>query len=622
MKKAIISTVFLLCISIQYAQIINPVTDSIPMRDGKMLAADIYIPTSISTGPVILIQTPYNRLFYRYSLPLGIGTNINNCNYIFVIADWRGFYGSAAAMTANPNRGQDGYDIVEWIATQTWSNGKIGTWGPSALGKIQYQTAKENPPHLTCIAPLVAAPQFDYLEYYPGGVYRTEYIQQLDQLGFGLSTLISANPIFNNTWTYIQNQNNYPTSIKVPTLMIAGWYDHNIDLMLQFFEGIQNQSPLNVKSQHKILIGPWAHGGFGQTHVGSCQQGDLIYNEACQWSDSIAMCFFDAYLREIDNNWYTEPTIRYFQMGENNWKSLPTWNINNEPKTKLYLHSDFRLSIVNTSISAEYLDYFYDPRNPSPTIGGPTLQNNLLQGPYDQLQEVETRNDVLVFSTPILTENLIIKGNSKVVLNISSDRMDTDFTIRLTDVYPDGRSMIFADGIKRMRFRNGYRAIDTASMIPGNIYTVEIELPNTAITLKSGHQLRLIVSSSNYPRFDRNLNNGAIMYSPGDTLIAHNKIFLNSAHPSYIELFAENIPSEINDNKKSTIHLYPNPSDGLITFETNQNSEKINIFNLQGQLIKTLVKKDKKEQFNLTDLPNGYYFISYNNTAIPFVIIK
>ncbi len=161
--------------------------DSIMARDGQKLAADVYVPDTSGgqTYPTILIQTPYNRQFYRINLPLGFGTQTQNMPFAFVTLDWRCFYGSLGACTVGLDRGKDGYDVVEWIATQAWSNGKIGTWGPSALGRIQYLTAKEKPPHLTCAVPLVAGPQYNYQEYYPGGVLREEYVETLDALALG-----------------------------------------------------------------------------------------------------------------------------------------------------------------------------------------------------------------------------------------------------------------------------------------------------------------------------------------------------------------------------------------------------------------------------------------------------
>ena len=205
--------------------VLVPNVDSIKMADGKSLAADVYIPNGMTQGPVILIQTPYNRQAYRFGgLPLGIGMNLQNSAYIIVITDWRGFYGSAkSAYLGSPDRTSDAYATVEWIAAQTWSNGKVGTWGPSALGKIQFQTAKRQPPHLTCICPLVAAPQFNYSEYYPNGCLRTEYVEQLDQLGFGLSNFLLSHPYKDNLWNYTEAVNTYPDSIQVPCLIIGGW---------------------------------------------------------------------------------------------------------------------------------------------------------------------------------------------------------------------------------------------------------------------------------------------------------------------------------------------------------------------------------------------------------------
>lgn len=593
---------------------LNPVVDSIPMRDGKKLAADIYIPTSLAQGgPVILIQTPYNRLYYRYSLPLGVGLNLSSSNYIFVIVDWRGFYGSASAMVANADRGKDGYDVVEWIALQTWANGKIGTWGPSALGKIQFQTAKENPPHLTCIAPLVAAPQFDYSEYYPGGVYRTEYVQQLDNLGYGLSTFILGNPFFSNTWTYVQNQNNYPSSIKVPAFMIGGWYDHNVELMLSFYTAIQTSSDISVRNKHKLMMGPWAHGGFGQANVGTCQQGELTFNEACHWSDSLVNRYFDSYLRNVDNNWSSEPVVRYFQIGENIWRESQQWPISGLQNVKLYFTENMTLQTSTSGSNNAFSIITYDPRNPSPTIGGPTLRNDLVQGPYDQAPLVESRNDVLVFSTPVLSQNVRLVGSSKIHLFVSSNRPDTDFAIRLTDVYPDGKSMFVADGIKRMRFRYGYRTSDTASMVSGTVYEVEIDLPNTATTFLSGHRIRVDITSSNYPRFDRNLNNGGTMYATGDTLVAENKVFHNASQASYIEMKLESYPTQIADfQSEKSLKIYPVPANNILEISSTDKIGKLDIFNLVGELVFSEIFTNQEIQIDISTFKPGYYFVKTN----------
>lgn len=261
MRPVLVYILLFFCLtSSAFSQLLNPQVDSIPMRDNKKLAADVYLPNGGTAQlPTILIQTPYNRLYYRFGLPLGIGIQIDQCNYNIVILDWRGSFGSSQAYVPQPNRGYDGYDAVEWIATQPWSDGNVGTWGPSALGKVQYLTAKEDPPHLKCIVPVVAAPYYNYSEYYPGGVLRTEYVEQLDQLGFGLGLLVYPHPFYDIVWQYTESTSNYPQSIKVPCFMVGGWYDHNINEMVDFFASIRSSSPLAVRDKHKLLIGPWAH---------------------------------------------------------------------------------------------------------------------------------------------------------------------------------------------------------------------------------------------------------------------------------------------------------------------------------------------------------------------------
>src|SRR6185436_13980451 len=356
---------------------LTPLIDSIPMGDGKKLAADIYIPAAVSQGPAILIQTPYNRQFFHFGLPLQIGLNINTSNYIFVIVDWRGFYGSAAAgYLGSPSLGQDGYDCVEWIAQQAWNNGLVGAWGPSALGRVQFQTAKENPPHLTCICPLVAGPQYDYTEYFPHGALRTEYVQQLDALGYGLSPILMMHTVHDLTWTFAEATNFYPDSIMVPCFMIGGWYDHTVEFMIPFFNAIRTQSPANVQNEHRLLMGPWVHGGSGIAQVGSAVQGELTYNNAAHWNDSLALMFFDYHLRNISNGWNATSFVRYYQMGDDVWQNSSTWPPAGSAPVNFYLHQNGTLDNSVPSNVAGSNTLNYNPNDPSPTIGGPTLRTD------------------------------------------------------------------------------------------------------------------------------------------------------------------------------------------------------------------------------------------------------
>jgi predicted acyl esterase len=616
----ILYSIFLLT-SLQSSAILNPIVDSIPMSDGRKLAADVYIPSGITNGPVILIQLPYNRLNYRFGLPLNVGLNINSSNYIFVIVDWRGFYGSKkAAYVGAPALGDDGYSTVQWIAQQTWSNGKVGTWGPSALGRVQFQTAQKNPPNLTCICPLVAGPQYDYTEYFPNGCLRTEYVEQLDGLGFGMSAGIMPHPIHDATWTFVENANYYPTAIKVPALMIGGWYDHTIQFMLPFFNAIQTQSPVNVRNQHRLLMGPWVHGGHGAAQVGSGVQGQLTYNNAAGWEDSLALLFFDYHLRSVANGWDTSPVVNYYQMGENTWKTSATWPPAGPSNTDFYFHNNGTLDNSVPTNSTNKLSFNYDPTDPSPTVGGPTLRTDQLQGPYDQKDSVEKRNDILIFSSNMLTQNVVLKGSATVHLKVSSDRKDTDFDLRLTDVYPDGRSMLVNDGVMRMRFRNGNTSADTAAMVPGTIYDCNIALPNTSITFLAGHKIRIDVTSSNYPRFNRNMNSGGKLY-PGNSmdtlvnpLIATNTVYTNSLHASYVTFPLVNFTTGINveDNNAAGLNLYPNPAnDKLFVNMLNNENKKVDlsIYNTLGQQVLAQDFSNASTSVDVSQLKAGIYFV-------------
>lgn len=620
---SLLSFVFFLPVSRKeasvFAQVLTPVIDSIPMRDGKKLATDIFIPSGCTQCPVILIQTPYNRIWYRLGLPLGVKLNLNASNYIFVIADWRGFYGSnASAYAGSPTRGQDGHDAVQWIAQQPWSNGKVGTWGPSALGIVQFQTARENPANLVCIVPQVASPfTTSYLSYFPGGVYRTEYVEQLDALGYGLSATLLANPVKNVLWNYIENQNQYADSILVPAFMIGGWYDHTISEMLPWFNDIRTQSPVSVRDKHRLLMGPWVHGGKGAAYVGSSVQGELSYPNAAGWSDSLAMLFLDHHMRNISNGWNSTPYVTYYQMGDNTWQNSPVWPPTGLSNYKLYFHSDLTIDIGVPNSVLTSLSFLYNPNDPSPTRGGPTLRQDMVQGPYDQDSAVESRNDVLKFTTAVLPQDVVMKGSAKVHLTVSSDRKDTDFAVRLTDVYPDGRSMLVNDGIFRMRFRDGYAAADTSVMVPNTIHECTIDLPATALTFKAGHRIRVDVTSSNYPRFNRNANTGNAMYpfGDGDTLVnplaANNKVYTDGTiNNSYITLpLTASPPLAISETGSDDIavEIYPNPTAGKFYIHQTKSIDGYEIYNALGEKVSGV--DGDVHTGDLSAQPRGIYFL-------------
>jgi uncharacterized protein len=601
-------------------QTLNPIIDSILMRDSEKLAADIYLPDASpgKTYPVILVQTPYNRIFYRYTgLPL-IGFGLEASAFAFVVLDWRCFYGSAGACTSNFDRGEDGFDAVEWIANQEWCNGKVGTWGSSALGRVQYMTARENPPHLLCVAPLVAAPQYNYLEYFPGGDIRLEYVEQLDALGFGLSPVLYDHIVYDAFWSLSELATFYPASIQIPMFMIGGWYDHNIDVMFDFFAGLQSESPYEG---HKMLIGPWAHGS-----VGKDLQGQLSFPSAAGWSDSLCLRFFGHFLLDETNGWNSEPNIHYFQGTQLGWQSTDLWPPENIFDQYFYLDND---NLLNpTPAQNNFTSSFtFHPKDPSPTIGGSTLRIDLEQGPYDQAPEVESRDDIKIFSSQILDEAIYVAGKPSIRLFVSSNRKDTDFAIRLTDVFPDGRSMLVTDAIKRMRFRDGFYAEDTAMMQPGAIYEINIDLQNLAYCFVAGHKIRLDITSSNFPRFDINLNNGGQMYLAGDTLAADNILIYGADKTAFLRLPIYDHQSGLN-NKTSTnnFELFPNPCKNILKIKPGKvNIDKIKIFNGNGN--KILEEKPGTYSgvysINTKDLSPGIYLLEATwkggNSALKFI---
>ncbi len=510
-----------------------PIT--IPMRDGHYLAADLYYSDSSTVAsPVILIQTPYNKNYYRLgTIPSQAGGNYfpMDTAYHYVISDWRGFYGSTSAYVPGYNRGLDGYDSVEWIATQAFCNGKVGTWGTSALGYIQYQTAEQRPPHLVCCVPQAEDYLVQYEKYYYGGDYRIEQETNEAELGLIDTTLILAHPDDDIYWQYVQNSTNIASSFNVPMLLVSGWYDLYPNDNLRAFNDICAQSDTTVRQEHRLIFGPWTH--FG---IGDAQEGVLTYNNATSLNQQTIQ-FWDYYMKGISNGWDSQPVVSYYQMGEDQWLTATSWSGVSRTSVDFYLQPGGGLSQTIPSVSNSSDSFLYDPNNPTPAWGGARFNpfdTTVLIGPQDLSTTVENRLDVLVYSTPVLSQDLRVNGHVFVQLYVSSNQLDTDFGIRLTDVYPDGSSLIMTQGVQRMRFRNSYST--ETLMTLGQIYSVIVGLQDLALTFQAGHQIRVDVCSADYPYVDKNLNNGGPMYVGGTAYVATNAIYHDSTHLSKISL--------------------------------------------------------------------------------------
>ena len=579
---------------------------NIPMRDGKNLSADVYVPSGASTFSTILIQTPYNKTNFRNGLPLGYLQNLNSSPYAWVVVDWRGFYGSSLALVAQPNRGQDGYDVIDWIVAQTWSNGKVGTWGPSALGGVQYNTMKENHPNHICAVPLVAQPQTAYDTYFYGGVLEKSRLAQLDALGYGLSTNVLGNPYYSNAWQYTENTTWYPQNIHIPTLQIGGWYDHNVTDMLDWFPASRTLSDVSVRAKQWLLIGPWVHGGTGVANVGSSQQGELTYPDAAFKSDSMARDFFSFYLLNTPNNWESTSAITYYELGKNKW------NYSNQNTIETLVLQELKLSANNElldGIGAGGSAFLSDPRHPSPTIGGATLSNGLQQGPYNQ-SSLDNRSDLITFSTNELVNDISVSGKVKLDAFVSCNQPDADIAVRLVDVYPDGRSMLINDGIKRIRFRNGYRKEDESFMSVGNIYEVVVELPFVNYTWKAGHQLKIYVSGNNSTRWDVNLQNGGTMYTAGDTNTAYIQVFHDQQYASKLILPCEKLTLGIEKlNEYEALEVFPNPVNEILNINASVDYKS---FRLKDVFGREVLIGESTNAIDVSNLNSGVYFIVLN----------
>lgn len=575
----------------------------IPMRDGDSLQADVYIPSNVDSAQVILVQTPYNKESIN-GLPLGLGLNLDAQPYIWVVVDWRGFYGSSNADVSNLNRGEDGYDVCEWISQQVWHKDRIGTWGPSALGGVQYNTAKEHHPNHTCAVPLVAHPQQAYDAYFENGVLEGARLQTLDLLGYGLSPIIMANTYYNAAWIISENNTWYPNEIWIPTLQIGGWYDHNIDIMMDWYAATRTSALASVQDEQWLLVGPWVHGGTGAAYVGSATQGELTYPNAEYMSDTMALEFFAYYLLDSMNNWQNTPKITYYETGKDQWASSNATSIESATNDILYLNMNGELVSGNPLLSSSFVS---DPNNPSPTIGGATLHINLDQGPYDQ-SALDSRSDIITFETSPLSQDISISGRVGLDLFVEATVPDCDISIRLVDVYPDGRNMLITDGMQRMRFRNGFTLADEEFMNPGTVYNTQFDLPFTNYTWKTGHKIKIYVGGNNAIRYHVNNQHSGDAYVGGPPTVGNITIHHNSTYPSNITLPGNNPILSLTESEGTQWTVYPNPAkDDLFIFGTDEQVTEIRITDLSGKVI--LTEMNYTDSIDISALQNGVYIL-------------
>jgi putative CocE/NonD family hydrolase len=533
----------------------------VKMRDGVELSADVYRPDTTGQFPVILSRTPYNKTGRgtlnqgRYFVPHG---------YVYVAMDVRGRGDSDGKFIPYQNDGVDGCDAIEWCAQQPWSTGMVGTIGGSYLGRIQWLAAVQQPPHLTTMIALVS-PSDPYVEWPTGAPLPMDISwyhftaghvnQNMDAVDWAkiqwhlpLNTMDEAagrpnpywkemfhHPPSDKWWDPDRYQDKYD-KVQVPVLDISGWYDdEQVGTPLNYIGMTTKGVTEEIRHNQKLLMGPWPHNVNSNSKLGAVDFGSTAVIDL----NGYELGWFDYWLKGIDNGIMKEPPVRIFVMGDNKWVDENEWPMVRTKWTKYYLHSNGKANSLNgdgtlstVEPSTEPTDNFtYDPAQPVPFITEPSFAQ--IGGP-DDYRPVERRQDVLVYTTEPLSEDTEVCGPIRVELYASSSGRDTDFMAKLIDVWPDSIAQRLIDGMVRARFRDG---MDKPSLIePGRVYAYNIDCWNTCQTFKKGHRIRIEISSSAFPKYDRNPNTGEELGTTARMQTADQKVYHDKEHPSFVVL--------------------------------------------------------------------------------------
>lgn len=580
----------------------------VPMRDGVQLATDIYRPAQnrmpvSGAFPVILERTPYDRT------ALGMVTNgayFARRGYICVVQDVRGRFDSEGEWYPFAKEAPDGYDTVEWLAAQPWCNGQIGTMGGSYTGSNQSALATLNPPHLKTMIVSVGAANYYHASMRQNGALELRFMiyafrmatnskealadpiirvaakRAYETVGewltrtpikAGASTLrllpsyeqwvldILSHGDYDDYW----KQRGYAISeyydehADVPTLYVGGWYDSYARATCENFIELRKRK----QSPQHLLMGPWTHGGWSDTHAGDIEFGKF---GAINYND-IRLAWFDHHLKGLDSEVATWPAVQLFTMGRGDgrlsyrgrlqhggfWRDATDFPLPGAQYTPFYFHADGSLSTMKPATQTEPSRYTFDPRDPVPTIGGGISAAAPIMEPggYDQRGRsdfygchdtlpLNARSDVLTFETDWLANEVEVTGPITVHLYAASSALDTDFTAKLIDVYPpgpdypDGFALNLTDSIIRARYREGWT--EAKLLEPGRVYEFTFQLYPTSNVFKAGHRIRVDISSSNFPRFDVNPNTGGPLGVDRRFEVAHQAIYHDPTYPSHIVL--------------------------------------------------------------------------------------
>lgn len=590
----------------------------VKMRDGKLMAADVYRPKNAKGKvPIIFERTPYN--FNYWDVKLGAPGSLKReleavkRGYAYVIMNERGHFFSQGNYDILGPPLTDGSDAIQWMSSQPWSNGKVGTTGCSSTAEWQLAVVARDDPGLAAFNVQGfgagvghVGPYYEQGNWYRGGAMQMLFIYWLYQYGiqnqvlprFPADTpqadLVRASRFFdlepqmppvdwdkqfrhlplkdmitsvggppgifethmpvatggnmvartpNDPAWYNGGLWNDSMKIDKPGLWFISWFDVSASPNLAAYNFVRRTAPGKIADQQYAVIAPVLHCAYTRatehTMIGDLDVGDARFDY-----DKLIYGWFDHYLKGEDSDVLDQqPKVMYYLMGANQWKHSETWPPAGATTRSFHFSSGGKANtmygdgkLVATADTADHPDSFvYDPDNPVPSFGaGGCCMGKLPLGSFDQRPH-ETRNDILVYDTAPFNQGMEVSGPITVTLYVSSSARDTDFTFKLIDVYPGGKAYNLVSNIQRMRYRDGYDK-PPVWMAPDQVYKVTFQPIDTSNYFATGHKLRVAISSSNFPRFDRNLNTGGDNYSETSWVVAHNSVHHDSQYPSSIEL--------------------------------------------------------------------------------------
>lgn len=511
-------------------------TINIPMRDGVELPTDIYLPQKNAIrSPCILVRNPAGRK----TSPWIKLARLKKFGYVIAIQDTRNAIDQEGKTFPYITDGwgmlQDGYDTIEWLSKSSLTNGMIGTIGFSAAGITQLLLAPSAPPSLKCQYIGIAAGSMYHHGVYPGGQLLKNQVENwlgIHAKDSGVLSYVVNQPFYNDFWEHFDSLK-VSSRVKVPAILYTGWYDTFLKGTLDAFEYRQNQGGVGAKGTQKLFIGPWTHFWPESKQLGDFE---IPLKGRSPPFDFSPQRWFDYYLKGIPNGIERLPSVTYYVMGPldgspssgNIWRTSENWPVPAK-LTAFYLTADQKIE-YNSPLEERAFTFEHNPFNPVPTIGGHNLFLDC--GPKDQ-RPIENREDVIVFTTSPLEEDLEVTGEIFAKLFVSSNCKDTDVVVRLTDVYPDGRSILICDGIVRTGIESHLRPERNISDQPGEI---TIDLWATSIVFAKNHCIRISIAGSNFPRYENNLNIGLFGCHSGNYKIAQNTLYVGDRYPSCLVL--------------------------------------------------------------------------------------